>query len=171
MATEKNQHNGVEFTFTRTETKPIEGKEQVSYWTVEIDQFMPGIPDGTPDADKPKAILASKRAAIGKAVTLLGENDAMDMLQAKLNTDLKAAQLKAGKDVYDMATKLNMAFEAMTVAGRRTIKSPLDVAKDNYMAAMKALNKDAPDYKAKVTELTATFQARCVEIAMAGMPA
>lgn len=136
-------HNGVKIVLKRTETERVkEGKEAITYWTVDLDQFIPSIPENTPADKLPEVKATAYNTAVATVVRAMTGETLFEYLQAKLNQNLRSAQMDAGKDLYDMQTKLTYVRNYITGgfgATRQVQKSPMELAQGEFQTTMAAL--------------------------------
>jgi len=106
LATHK--HNDVELTLVVDETKAREGKSTVKYWKLDFDAL--AVVDTTTD-EKGNTTKAVNHAATLAVLTKLYGYETLvnDIIAAKANQNIKAAQLETGKDVYNVEQKLTYA--------------------------------------------------------------
>lgn len=129
-------HNDLTIVLKRTETERVKkGEEAIFYYTIDLAQFNDG---KALDADDHDKYLAAMRC-----VDMLGEVNFVDTIQAKINQDCRTRQLEAGKDTYDMATKLANLKGWITsgFAGRQARKSAMDIQVDTFNTAMADFKK------------------------------
>jgi len=87
---------------SRTEAAKREGKDGIAYWEINFSQFNVLLPDGKIDYD-------ATLLRIGK---LYGSARLIDdIISSKVNANLKASQLDAGKDKFTMTEKADYALK------------------------------------------------------------